>query len=41
MSKRVFESGAQKRKKKLLLQKNNEKSAHCMSLQITKDAKGK
>lgn len=41
MSKRVFESGAQKRKKKLLLQKNNEKCAHSMLLWITKDTQGK
>lgn len=41
MSKRVFVSGAQKRKKKLLLQKSNEEFAHSMSLWITKDSKGK
>lgn len=41
MSKRVFESGAQKRKKKILLQKNNEKCARAISLWITKDTLSK
>lgn len=41
MSKRVFESGAQKRKKKMILQKNNEQFANSMLSWIEKNKKSK